>query len=122
MSAGIFEAGKYQTAAGDIFACRAQPETKALSIQNTANAYPQGDVDQPFPIRLRVGKRSRGLIPRTVTVRFTAAPPAGYLADGDHVVPVFQQSVWDTYTQTPDREGTYLGVDCKVVGFYPPKS
>lgn len=122
MSSGIFEAAKYQSGAGDIFACRAQPETKQLSIQNTANAYPGGAVDQPFPIRLRVGKRSRGLIPRTVTVRFTAAPPEGYLADGEHVVPVFTQAAWDTYTETPDRTGTYLGTACKVVGFYPPKS
>lgn len=122
MSAGIFESAKYESAAGDIFACRAQPETKGLNIQSTANAYPAGAVDQPFPIRLRVGKRTRGLIPRTVTVRFTAAPPDGYLADGEHVVPVFRQSTWDTYTATPDREGTYLGTACKVVGFYPPKS
>ena len=122
MSAGAFEAAKYQATGGGIFACRAQPESKGLELNGVENAYPAAAVDQPYPIRLRVGKRSRGLIPRTVTVRFTGSVPAGYLAGGTHVVPVFTNTAFNSFTETPNQTGTYLGSPVVMVGQYPPKS
>jgi len=121
MSAGAFEAGRYESRSGGIFACRAQPESRQLSLGNQPNGYPVAAVDQEFPIRLRVGKRSRGLIPRTVTVRFTGDVPEGYLEGGTHVVPVFDPQVWDGYTAVANRTGTYLGFPVIMVGQYPPK-
>lgn len=122
MSAGRFEDGKYQASGGGIFACRAQPESKQLVLNGVSNAYPAGDVDQPYPIRLRVGKRTRGLVPRTVTVRFTGAVPAGYLEGGTHEVVVFQNTTFASYTETAGQTGTYLGSPVVMVGQYPKAS
>jgi len=121
MSAGAFENGRYKTRNGDVFACRVQPETRQLTLGNTFNVYPTDPVDQPFPIKIRVGKRTRGLIPRTVTVRFTSTPPTGYLPGGLHTIPVFDPDVWDGYTDVANRTGTYLGAAVEMVGQFPPK-
>jgi hypothetical protein len=121
MSAGAFELGRYQTNEGYVLSCRAQPETKQLTINSTANAYPAGSVDAGFPtMKLSNGTREFGIKPRTVTVQLTAdgsGETAEYREGRQYRVPVFQQSVWDGYTKT--ETGTYLGIACILLAKSP---
>ncbi len=82
MSAGKFDLnGKYESNAGNVYRCRPQPETSGLVINGVTNSYPGGAVTPGIGSQtLRKGKRELGIIPRTVTVRFTAAP-SGVVGD-----------------------------------------
>jgi hypothetical protein len=116
MSAGAFEVAKYaQTGTSNIFPCRAQPETKGLTLGGVANAYPAGTVTAGLPrIKLRKTRREVGLPIRTVTVVLTAAGTVGtaeYAAGTSHVVPVFTDTVWNGYGE--GQTGTYLGIACR---------
>lgn len=123
MSAGTFEAGKYESIDGNyIWPCRAQPESKALTLGGQANAYPTDPVTPGLPrIRLRKGKRQVGPTIRTVTVRFTAAPTgaqADYKGIGSTLtVPVFTQAAWAAYSE--GDTGTYLGTAVEFVSKFP---
>lgn len=122
MSAGKFESAKYESIdEANIWPCRAQPETKGLTLNAVANAYPTDAVTAGLPrIRLRKGKRQFGPTIRTVTVKLTAdgtGAVADYLEGTTHVVPVFQQSVHSGYSL--GQTGTYLGIACECVGKFP---
>lgn len=117
MSAGDFEDGKYeQSGSSFIWPCRVQPETKELTLNAVANAYPAGDATLNLPT-LAISKRGRrgfGVTPRTVTVELTANGTGAYseyIEGNRYTVPVFQQSVWDGYGS--GQTGTYLGIACK---------
>jgi len=115
MSAGAFERAKYaQSGTANIFPCRAQPETKGLTLNSVSNAYPTAAVTAGLPrIKLRKSRREVGLPIRTVTVTLTAAGTVGtseYAAGTSHVIPVFQESVWNGYGE--EQTGTYLGIAC----------
>lgn len=116
MSAGAFESGKYEANNGNIYAVRVQPETKALTLAETANAYPSGAVDQKgrFPLNLG-GKRRKPFSARSVSIRFTATPPTGYKANSIIRLPIFTQTLYDLITAN-STTGTYLGVAVEVVG------
>jgi len=113
MSAGAFEDGRYESIDGlYIWPCRAQPESKELTLDSVANAYPTDSVTVGLPkAKLRKGKREFGPTIRTVTVEFTAAPTgaqADYLGVGSQLtIPVFTQAVWESYGE--QQTGTYLG-------------
>ncbi len=113
MSAGVFDLdGRYEADNGTIFRCKPQPETAGLSLDSNANAYPDGAISPGFgTFKLSKGKRELGIIPRTVTVRFTAdptGPQADYLGEGSSLVlPVFDPVVWAGYAE--GQVGTYLG-------------
>lgn len=123
MSAGAFEDAKYESIDGlYIWPCRAQPESKALTLNSVANAYPDDDVTEGLPlVKLRKGKREFGPTIRTVTVEFTenpTGPQADYLGEGSQlVVPVFKQSTWAAYGK--GQTGTYLGTAVKFVSKFP---
>ena len=118
MSAGAFTTdSKYETNQGSIHAIRLQPETLALTIGETANTSPDGAVDSPFRARVSRSNGAYGLKPRTVTVRFTAAPPEGYKADQTYTLPVLQPTLWDTANAGTVCE--YLGVAGVVVSTSP---
>jgi len=123
MSAGAFENGRYESIDGlYIWPCRAQPESKGLTLDGVANAYPTDGVTEGLPkIRLRKGKREFGPTVRTVTVRMTAAPTgpqADYLGLGSLLtIPVFQQSTWASYGE--GQTGTYLSTAVEFVGKFP---
>lgn len=123
MSAGQFEPGKYESISGTIYPCRAQPETKELTIGGTANAYPAAAVTPGVSrIRLRKGKRAFGPAIRTATVVLTAdgaGDKAEYSSGSTHVVPLFAQATYDALTV--DEVGTYLGIACRLVGLFPSK-
>lgn len=119
MSVGVFEDGKYEqnTRATNIWGCRVQPETKGLTLNGVANAYPTGDLTVGLPtLDIRQGKRGFGLKSRTVTVELTAdgtGEYAGYKSGRQFTVPVFQLSVWNGYA--PGQTGTYVGAACKFI-------
>lgn len=122
MSAGKFETGKYeQSTGGNVWPCRAQIETKALTLGGTANAYPTEAVTSGLPrVRLRKGKKEFGVSIRTVTVELKAAGTGAtseYAAGTLHTIPVFQQSVHDGYSF--GSLGTYLGIACECKGKFP---
>jgi hypothetical protein len=122
MSAGKFEIGKYEQATGgNVWPCRAQLETKALTLGGVANEYPSAGATVGLPrVRLRKGKREFGLSIRTVTVKLTADGTGAteeYLEGTLHTVPVFKKSVHDGYVD--GAVGTYLGIDCVQVSKFP---
>lgn len=113
MSAGAFDRdGKYEAGNGTVYRCRPQPETQDLTLASVANSYPAGAVTPGVgTLKISKGKRELGVVPRTVTVRFTADPtgPQGdYLGEGSSlIIPVFDPGVWDDYAE--GQIGTYLG-------------
>lgn len=123
MSAGSFENARYESIDGlYIWPCRAQPESKALTLNEVVNAYPEDSVTEGLPkIKLRKGKREFGPTVRTVTVKMTAAPTgpqADYLGVGALLtIPVFQQSTWESYGE--GQTGTYVNTPVEFVGKFP---
>jgi len=113
MSAGRFEDGKYETNDGDVYACRAQPESKGLTLGGVANAYPPGVIDQATSARLTGSKRQIGVTARTVRVQLTAVL-AGYKPEAILTVPVFTEAVYNGYVR--GQVGTYLATAVKYVG------
>lgn len=116
MSSGVFEDGKYISNAGDIYPCRAQPESKALALGGVSNAYPAAATDQPNSARLKSSNKRIGVNGRSVRVQLTASL-ADYKADAILTVPVFQASVWEGYSK--GQVGTYQGTAVKFVGKSP---
>jgi len=124
MSAGKFDLdGKYESDAGNVYRCRPQPETKAMSLDSVTNAYPAGAISTGLgSVTLTKSKRSLGVIPRTVTVRLTedgTGDQGDYEGDGtSHVVVVFNPTVYTGYAI--GDTGTYLGIAC-VLDFKSPE-
>lgn len=117
MSAGAYVTTRYATNAGEIHPIRLQPETLALSIGGTANAAPTGALTRRLRATVSRSNGANGLKPRAVTIRFTAAPPAGYKADQTFTIPVLQAALWDSAIEGTTAE--YLGVAAQVVSTSP---
>lgn len=119
MSTGAFEDGKYEQGgtSTNIWPLRVQPETKGLTLNSVANDYPTGDVTAGLPtMKLSTGNREFGVVPRRVTIEFTADGTGAQedFTEGKRLtLPVFQASVWDGYAK--GQTGTYQGVACKFV-------
>lgn len=123
MSAGQFETGRYGDEAGNVWECRVQPETKELTLDTVANAYPVDDPtpDLPtLPVKTS-GRRGFGITMRSVTIELTAdgtGETGDYEGTGTrHTIPVFDSTVWSGYSK--GQTGTYLGIACKYVGKAP---
>lgn len=114
MSAGPFEIGSYSSNSGRIYACRPQPETKELTIDGVANAYPTGAVTEEVSARLSGGRKKIGCNARYVTIRFTGTPPATYEAGQNLRVPCFQEAIWNAATL--GATGSYLAAAIEVRG------
>lgn len=114
MSAGAFSTTRYAANDGEIYPIKLQPETLALTIDGTANDAPTGGVT--IDILAKVSRRNRayGIKPRTVTIRFTAAPPTDYLANQLYTIPCLQPAIWNAAARS--TTGTYLSTACVVVG------
>lgn len=119
MSAGAFVISRYEASyAANIHPIRVQPETTAASIGGTDNDPPAGVVNNPISVVVSRGRRSRGLIPRTVTLRAPATgQPAGYLALGLTTIPALTEAFFTA--ATAGAEVTYLGATFTVVGRSP---
>lgn len=116
MSAGAFLVTKYQSNAGNIYGITVQPETVAANI-GAVNAAPAGAVDQEVSARVGGGNNAIGIKARSVTVKFTATPPSGYLAGQTLRIPILTQTVYNGIGK--GTTGTYLGVAVVVVGKQP---
>lgn len=113
MSSGAFEAGRYESNDGDIYACRAQPESRALTLGGVANTYPAGAADQKVSAQLTGSTRQIGATARRVRVRLTGTL-AGYLPNAVLTVPIFQPSMYNGIL--PNATGSYLGTAVIFVG------
>lgn len=122
MSAGPFEDGKYESGNTFVYPVRVQPESKGLTLNSVANAYPEGALTANIgTLALTGGRRRFGVVPRTVTVEFTAAP-TGAVADyagigSQFTLPVFDPDVWAGYST--GQTGTYLGTAIKYINKNP---
>lgn len=116
MSQGAFVSSKYQSDNGDIYAIRVQPDTLLANV-GVPNTAPTGAVDQVLRARARKNRGALGMGARQARVRFTGAPPTGYLANSIISVPILTSAA---FTQiVADQVGTYLGAAIIVVGTTP---
>lgn len=99
MSAGGFVKAKYAASydgGGNIHPIRVQPETIACTIAGIGNAQPAGTVTNPISALVSRGRRARGLICRTVTLRSPVSDQVtGYLAGGLTTIPALSQSFFE---------------------------
>jgi len=111
MSAGAFITARYpaQYGAGtQIHPIRVQPETLTLSVTiggaAVTNSQAAGAVNNPISAVVSRSKRGRGLIPRSITFRFTGTPPTGYKAGSTLSLPALNSAL----TGAPNgATGTY---------------
>jgi len=121
MSAGVFIKSKYLASydGTSVHPIRVQPETEALSINSVANTPPSGAISNPIPAVISRGRRSRGLIPRTVSIQAPATgQPTGYKPLGITTLPCLNEEIYAAaVAATEATTVTYLGVNTwKVVG------
>lgn len=121
MSAGPFITTSYQSTTlpgNPIMIARIQPETQSLVLGGAQNEQGGATVTLPLRVNISGNKNSLGVKPRTVTLRWTAAPPDGYSPNGTLVVPILSQNLWDAIDPLVTT-GTYLGAAVVVVGKSP---
>jgi hypothetical protein len=117
MSAGIFEDSFYTDDYDHVRPIRIQPETRGLNIGGQANSAPAGPAAAGMSYaRVSGSKRTYGVTPRKVSIRFTGTPPTGYAANQTYRIPVLIPGHWKAYTDPKLQTGTYLGAACVVVG------
>jgi len=111
MSAGKFDRrGKYRSDSNRIYRCRPQTEARLLVLGGRLNFYP---TPAPTPglgsLTLTASRRSLGIIPRAVHVRFTAEP-TGKVGDYEGGTAGLRVVVFGT--------GTYAFYRVGMVGLY----
>lgn len=116
MSSGAFAYDRYELDSGDVARIRVQPETLAANI-GSVNSGATAAITIPGTVRTSNGNRAFGIKPRTVTLKWSAAAPAGYLAGSTVTIPILQAANW-TAINNGDT-GTYLGASVEVVGKSP---
>lgn len=124
MSAGRFSrtryAASYDTDA--IHPIRVQPETLALATVGgtpVTNAAPGGAINNPISALVTLGRRARGLRPRSITIQLAdgVTPPTGYIAGSVARVPILTEALFADLNAGDDV--TYLGVTWQVIGRSP---
>ena len=120
MSAGVFESTFYTSDDGTVHPIRIQPETRGLTIGGQANSAPAGPADDNAgQVRVSGGKRTAGLTPRKIRVRFTGTQPTGYKPGSTVSIPVLIPAHFQAYRKPLYQTGTYLGAAVEVVGSSP---
>jgi len=119
MSAGEFRRAVYETNEGNFANLRVQPETLAAEVDGVTNAEATGNVNQEASAQVSKGKRTTGINARTVTLRFTGAPPTGY--GGDPVtIPALTPAFYAACNPNNNTAvGSYLGAAVRAVGRSP---
>lgn len=124
MSAGAFSRSRYEAAyaANAIHPIRVQPETIALASSGgtpITNAPPTAGITNPISALVSLGRRAKGLRPRSVTLQLpsTSAPPTGYVAGSIVRLPILNQALFAALN-TGD-EMTYLGTTWDVISTSP---
>lgn len=113
MSAGAFTRTFYADDDGDIHPIRLQPETLEAEFNSVVNAAPAGPTDSDISAQVTGSRRGLGLFARYVTVKFTATPPTGYLANSVYKITVPSLTVYNGITV--NSAGEYLGVATQVI-------
>ncbi len=96
MSSGQFVDVFYETNAGAVCPCRAQPETLTATFDGVLNASAVGPADNGFPsAKLRGGRSEIGITARKVRIKLPlgAAAPIGYSGDPLYI-PIFTSALW----------------------------
>lgn len=125
MSAGRFSRTRYEASYLDsnpIHPVRVQPETLALASQGdpvVTNSAPTGSISNPISALVTLGKRARGLRPRSISIQLKdgETPPTGYVAGSIARVPLLREVMYNAVNVGDDV--TYLGVDWQVIGKSP---
>jgi len=112
VSSGPFLETFYLADSGEVHPIRHQPETSALVIDGATNEIPAGPATSGISAKVSGGRRQLGLTARSVTIRWTGAPPTGYLAGGEITLPWFQPDSWLDLAK--GQTGTYLGTSVTV--------
>jgi hypothetical protein len=113
MSAGAFTRTFYEDDDGDIHPIRLQPETLAATFASVANAAPAGPVDNEISAQVTGSRRGLGLFARYVTVKFTATPPTGYVANAFYKIAIPNPTVYAGITV--NSAGEYLETAIQVI-------
>ena len=125
MSAGEFTKSRYAASYGAgtaIHPIRVQPETISLTINSVPNDPPAGAITNPISALVSRGKRAKGLIARTVTLRapFTGQP-TDYVPGGLTTIPCLNVDIYNAAVAADDdTDVSYLGnTGYRVAGFSP---
>jgi hypothetical protein len=125
MSAGEFLKARYQASyqQNRIHPIRIQPETAQLTVGGVVNALPADAINTPISALVGRGRRSRGLIVRTVTIKApTDTPPAGYQPGGLTTIPCLTEEFFNAcdaadstteviYLDTPGYRVSYVSAE-----------
>lgn len=117
MSAGAFSIESYETDPGIIHSIRVQPETLEAVIGAVTNDAADGEPTGLGSASVSRGRRANGINARLVRLRFTAAPPTGYLPNGTVTIPALTPEFYDAAIR--GATGTYLGIAVEVAGRSP---
>lgn len=117
MSAGAFVISSYRASynTDQIHPIRIQPETLAATANSVANNAPSDPQNSPISAVISRGKRARGLMPRTVTIRLNEGQILdGYLPRSITTIPVLLPATFGVWTF--GSEVDYLGAVWTVTG------
>ena len=122
MSAGAFVRARYQASYGkgrEIHPIRVQPETVTLDVGGVTNALPEDAISNPISALVSRGRRSRGLIVRTVTIQAPISDqPDGYLPGGLTTLPCLTETFFQACAAADDTTVVnYLGVSGYSVSY-----
>ena len=122
MSAGPFQQDVYASDTGDFHNIRIQPETAEAQFGLTQNFGPSENANSQFWVKSSIGATEYGLHPRTVRLRWTGEPPAGYKPGTS--VEVLAMTPSSFAAAIIGGGATYLGTAAQVIGktsefFYP---
>lgn len=121
MSAGVFETAVYEVATpprtGRIN-CRVQPETLELVIDGATNSGSTDTANQLASLNINGGRRTNGVTPTKVRMKWTATFPATYDPNGIVTVPLLNDAI-RAKAAIKGATGTYLSQPIEVVGTSP---
>jgi hypothetical protein len=122
MSAGAFLRTRYQASytPTNIHPIRIQPET-AAAVTTTGtpvtNNPPTADINLGISAVSSLGKRARGLKPRSVALQVSGTPPTGYLAGSRTEIIALTIAFYDDCQVGATI--TYLGTSWTIIGKFP---
>jgi hypothetical protein len=121
MSAGLFLRSRYQAdydgGTTTIHPIRVQPETLEFNSGLLDNDPPAGAVTNPISAVVSLGKRQKGLRPRTVTIEVFGTAPSGYSATSRTTIPILTSTVFTSIAV--GSTVTYLAANWQVISKSP---
>lgn len=122
MSAGVFTKTKYAATYNggtEVHPIRVQPETITCTVGGTANTAPTAAITNPISAQISRGRRAKGLIPRSVTLRAPATgQPTNYKPLGLTTIPCLTETFYGACVDATDSTTvSYLGVTGWTVSY-----